>query len=299
MLKWYNHQLMNAKKPVISYAQYQEDLILAALLHDTKKGFYVDVGANHEEVDSVTKFFYTRGWSGINIEPISRLASEFRVRRRDITINSAVSDHKSTVRFREYVNHDGLSLVVEDNSHADDKGMAYEEYEVPVDTLANIFDIKKVRSIDFLKIDVEGLEEGVLRGNDWKIYRPRVVCIEANHRKSDWSKLLTSNGYQLYIYDGLNEYYVANEDAVIKDGFAERVVMLSQMAVSPQQFREREHIIGERQKLSELVERQDRELNRLLDQNKMLLRKLQNPISALRYATAHLTKRILVKLKIV
>ena len=55
---------MSSVKPVVSYAQYREDLTLAALLHEKEKGFYVDVGANHEEIDSVTKYFYERGWSG-------------------------------------------------------------------------------------------------------------------------------------------------------------------------------------------------------------------------------------------
>ncbi len=61
---------------IITYAQYNEDIILKALLYDVKKGFYVDVGANDPDDDSVTKLFYQNGWNGINIEPIESLHKE-------------------------------------------------------------------------------------------------------------------------------------------------------------------------------------------------------------------------------
>jgi len=34
------------------------------------------------------------------------------------------------------------------------------------------------RVIDFLSVDVEGLDLDVLRSNDWTHFRPRIVCIE-------------------------------------------------------------------------------------------------------------------------
>ena len=53
-----------------SYAQSLEDMILYCALKDVDKGFYIDVGANDPTVNNVTKFFYDRGWHGINIEPL-------------------------------------------------------------------------------------------------------------------------------------------------------------------------------------------------------------------------------------
>ena len=54
----------------ISYAQNFEDVMLWRALKHIPRGFYIDVGANHPEEDSVTKAFYDRGWRGINIEPL-------------------------------------------------------------------------------------------------------------------------------------------------------------------------------------------------------------------------------------
>ena len=76
-----------------SFAQDKEDLILAEILKDVKKGFYIDVGANDPELFSVTKLFYDMGWKGINIEPLPDMYYKLCcARSRDITLNMAAGD---------------------------------------------------------------------------------------------------------------------------------------------------------------------------------------------------------------
>jgi hypothetical protein len=50
-----------------SHAQANEDLLLFNALREVspEAGFYIDVGANDPEKDSVTKFFYDQGWHGV------------------------------------------------------------------------------------------------------------------------------------------------------------------------------------------------------------------------------------------
>ena len=68
-----------------SYAQFLEDMVLYCALKDVDKGFYIDVGANDPTNLSVTKFFYDRGWHGINIEPLpDKCALLAEMRPRDI-----------------------------------------------------------------------------------------------------------------------------------------------------------------------------------------------------------------------
>ena len=55
---------------VISYAQNFEDVMLWRALQHVGAGYYVDIGANDPVVDSVTRWFYEQGWSGLNIEPV-------------------------------------------------------------------------------------------------------------------------------------------------------------------------------------------------------------------------------------
>ena len=70
-----------------SYAQFLEDMVLYCALKDVDKGFYIDVGANDPTLFSVTKFFYDRGWRGINIEPLpDKCALLAEMRPRDINL---------------------------------------------------------------------------------------------------------------------------------------------------------------------------------------------------------------------
>ncbi|MEK7621060.1 MAG: FkbM family methyltransferase [Patescibacteria group bacterium] len=220
------------------FAQYNEDIIIASLLPNIENGFYVDVGANDEEYHSVTKYFYQRGWSGINIEPIPRLLKVFeKKRKRDINLNIAVSEKKGTLKFREYPEHDGFSTLSTESKGEESKlNIPYNDYSVKVDSLENIFSENSIKKIDFLKIDVEGYEFEVLKSNNWEKYRPTVVCIEANHRTDDWSSFLEGYKYELVIYDGLNEYYIAKESSKLFEGFAERAAINSHNGIRNHHF---------------------------------------------------------------
>ena len=166
---------MDAKdsKPLITYAQNREDIILASFFPDIKEGFYVDVGANHPIGDSVTKMFYENGWRGINIEPIKTLHKKLtKDRPEDVNLALGVSSKRGKAKFTEF-EVDGLSTFSDE--------------------------MKKVSGKE---------TDDALLGNDWKKYRPEVICIEANHVDHDWRPILTDNGYTLAFFDGLNEYYV-------------------------------------------------------------------------------------------
>lgn len=200
---------------VISYAQNREDIILAAFFPKKHKGFYIDVGAHDPDDDTVTKYFYEKGWRGINIEPNKRLFGKLEIRRgRDINLNLGVADKDGELKFREYVDGDGLSTFSPDVRQEYAKKPSqytakYADHLVKVTTLEKI--IAKhapTQTIDFLKVDVEGFEYEVLESNNWTKYRPRVLCIESNHIKHDWRPHLQSNEYALVFNDGFNDYYV-------------------------------------------------------------------------------------------
>jgi FkbM family methyltransferase len=214
----------------VYYSQNREDLILQAFFPGEIKGFYVDVGAFDPDLDSVTKLFYLQGWRGINVEPQTDRYQRFQQRRkRDINLNMGVSTEETTLTLRAYKSG-GLSTFSDTIKQAYEKApdvdtREYTETTVPVRPLRNIFAEHKVKQIQWLKVDVEGMEYEVLASNDWQTYRPEVLCIEANHIQKDWHPLLKNAGYELVFDDGLNEYFAdKHTDRKKKFNYVEEVV---------------------------------------------------------------------------
>ena len=211
----------------VSYAQNYEDVILWRALKSVQNGFYVDIGANHPSIDSVTKAFYEKGWRGINIEPVSmwfELIQEGRP--KDINLQVAVSNSTGTLNFFEVVST-GLSTTNFEfaKQHIEKRGYEVVNYEVPCRTLTDICRRHEVNDIHFLKIDIEGCEKEAIEGIDFSIIRPWILLIEAtlpNTQIEDheaWEHLVIGAGYDYVYFDGLNRFYVAREHSELKDAF--------------------------------------------------------------------------------
>lgn len=226
---------------IVSYAQNREDIILKAFFEDIEKGFYVDVGAYHPAIASVTKLFYDEGWNGINIEPNQTQFAYFKNSRpRDINLQVGVSDKSGKMKLHEYpLGQSTFSEKIQDE-YIEPKAKlkrAHQSYDVDVLTLESIFTTQEVKTINFLKIDVEGFEYEVILGNNWEKYRPQVLCIEADHIIKDWRPLLKKARYDLIFFDGLNEYYVANELPEIAKRFSYVNSMLLGKPILPAYFK--------------------------------------------------------------
>ena len=208
---------------MISYAPNREDVLLLRAFGD-HVGFYVDVGANDPLNGSTTRALYERGWRGINVEPNpalhERLVSE---RPDDVNVRAVISSKSGSLPF--HIVEDDPALSTLDQAIAAGylaKGRPVERIDVQAMTLDTLLEsYAAVRTIDLLKIDVEGAEQAVLSGIDLSRWRPRVLVIEAvapcrfEKTHSDWEGLVTVHGYRLSLFDGVNRIYVRpGEDAL-------------------------------------------------------------------------------------
>ena len=211
----------------ISYAQNFEDVILWRALKHIEQGFYIDVGAQDPEVDSVTKAFYDRGWRGINIEPIPQWFERLQKERpRDINLQLAAGREPGEVIFFE-IPDTGLSTAEKNiaERHKTEHGYPSREVKVAVETLTNLCERYHLAPIHFLKIDVEGMEKAVLEGLDLEKIRPWIILVESTlpntqeECHADWEPILLKAGYQYSYFDGLNRFYVAKEHSELLDAF--------------------------------------------------------------------------------
>ena len=184
-------------------------------------GFYVDVGANDPDRLSNTKRFYKMGWSGINIDAnpnsIRRLSD---ARPRDINLNVGVSDYRGTCLF--YVMFPPTVSTFDPKSCARAKKLGCKlltTLSVETMPLREIFDKywPTDREVDFLSIDIEGLDVEAVESNDWSKYRPKVICIEAptiyhhdipKQNSCRLVKYFDAVDYDLAYHNGMDAFFV-------------------------------------------------------------------------------------------
>lgn len=256
-------------KRTVSYAQNREDIYINWLLGGKARGFYVDIGASDPVHHSVTKYFYERGWRGINIDPIKRnIDSLNNDRARDVNIQLGMGKKKSSAVFREYPEAGGLSTF--SKNMQSEYSYDYIEYEVAIDTLKNTLSrhLNANQHIDFIKIDVEGLEHDVICSNDWESYSSDLVVIESNHIFKDWHHTLRNAGYKEVFYDGLNEYFMKEPIQLkkLRDSYPKFVI--GPMPIYYEQYNEIQDIENHTNHLELIVRELKAENNELYAQQK-------------------------------
>ncbi len=214
-----------AKKPRFllrqySYSQSGEDLIVKFLLEmlcGKRPLRYLDVGANHPFYISNTALFYAEGGTGILVEPDPYFAELLRAKRpRDKVLQAGV--HFAGDKKADFYIFDTPTL----NTFSPHEAERYASMghrlvrKLPVD-LMDINDIMELcGKLDFMSLDVEGLDTDILEMISWEKYRPICVCVESaaydarNEPKKvgEITEFMQAKGYLLYADTFSNSIFV-------------------------------------------------------------------------------------------
>jgi FkbM family methyltransferase len=204
-----------------SYSQNGEDVVLWRALHEVHNGRYIDVGANHPEIFSVSMAFYDRGWSGITVEPDPDFARMQRAERpRDAMVEAAITAKDGDTITFHVVDGTGLSTVDPNLAQVHARA-GYDTHDVNVTTrtIDSILEEAGWKGLDihFMSVDTESSERAVLESIDLSVWRPWVLVVEATtplttqSTRDLWEELVLQAGYRFCLFDGLSCYYVAEE----------------------------------------------------------------------------------------
>ena len=209
------HKKIISKKSFYSYGGI--DNIVSDIFKHQKKGFYVDVGAQHPIKNNNTYLLYKKGWEGINIDIDEKNINLFNVSRpNDCNICAAVSSTEKDTNLYYY--HAGSPINTLSKQIADrQKSIIKETKVIKTKTLTTIIESTKFKNkeIDFLSVDVEGLELEVLKGLNLNIYKPKIIVVELldlNSKKLEIKNLNINNviNSEIYKYIEKKNYTMIN-----------------------------------------------------------------------------------------
>ena len=193
------------KYGVRCYSQEGEELFLNEKYAGKTNGVYVDVGCHHPFRFSNTNWAYKIGWHGINIDPNPEAIKLFeQFRPKDINIACAISDAEGMMDYYTYA-ESAINSLRNDRTRVEGN-VVKNVYSVLVRRLESILEDYQINKIDFLDIDVEGLEENVLKSIDFSKVQIDTILVEQlplspgfygleDILNSDINKMLSQYGY--------------------------------------------------------------------------------------------------------
>jgi FkbM family methyltransferase len=202
-----------------SFSQCGEDCIVDFILTNVlniKRPNFIDVGAFHPYILSNTNMFQKKGGLGVNIEPNPILYEEF-VKERPENINLNIGIDKVGGIKDYYMFKESVLNSFDPNSQYLPNRTLERIVQIELSPLSKIVEEYFASiPIDFLSIDVEGLDLLVIQSLDLKLYRPKVICVETIQEisQNEWSRnselirYVEAQGYLLHSSTMINSIFI-------------------------------------------------------------------------------------------
>jgi FkbM family methyltransferase len=172
-------------KSKASYSQSGEDLIIDYFFESIgiKQPAYIDIGANQPEKGNNTYLFYLKGSRGICIEPdITLIPALKKVRPKDLILNLGISmvaeDFADFYFFKEHYHTWNTFSKDDATKKSEESGLSFYSSKVKLDTINSITQRYHFEKVNYLSIDVEGLDLEVLKSIDFGRIKPELICVE-------------------------------------------------------------------------------------------------------------------------
>lgn len=201
------------------YSQYQQDqYVYENFFKNKRNGVFVDIGAHDGITLSNTYFFEkTMGWTGICIEPIPEIYNRLKANRNCLCIQGCIYANRENVPFLKISGWaEMLSGIIEnyDPQHwkrvqweISQNGGHSEIINVKCYDLTQLLLENKIYHVDYLSIDTEGGEFGILKSIDFSCIDIDVIEVENNGFREPFKEFLEPLGYKKICELGPDEIY--------------------------------------------------------------------------------------------
>lgn len=210
-----------------SYSQAGEDKVVDFIMSfftkiDRTKINYIDIGSNYPNGSNNTFYYYQKGSRGVLIEPNERLCELSRkVRPGDIVINAGVKfDNQSEATYFSFEDT-GINTFDENRAkEMQEKGhKLLDKKTIKLVSINEVFDKHfKDGKVDFMSLDAESVDLLILKSIDFKKYRPKVICVEAEKTSlkygtpNEMVSFMESNNYIIMADTSINYIFLAQEE---------------------------------------------------------------------------------------
>jgi FkbM family methyltransferase len=181
------------------YSQWGEDKYIDGFFKDIKNGIYLDIGCFHPFMYSNTCLLYRKGWRGINIDINPTSIDLFNiVRPNDTNLCTTISETKET--FEVYYDDPFSPVNTLDKKFYENlknkSNKSTKKIKVDSKSMKEILNISKIdKSIDFINLDVEGMDYKILKNIDLKQLKPKLISVETHNvdgsKSNDFESIVT------------------------------------------------------------------------------------------------------------
>lgn len=187
------------------YAQAGQDQWVIRDVFDYKTGgFFVDIGAfDGIRLSNTYRLEKDLGWSGLCIEAEPDTFEQLKRNRRCLCVNACVGPEGGSVKFATGRGPDSGAFTVATRHHTG--GVNLMMKTLPIDRILD--DAGVPETIDYLTLDVEGMEEEVMK--NFPFHNRRFLCATIERPSRALRMLLADQGYCLVAeLPGLDAFFI-------------------------------------------------------------------------------------------